>query len=279
MSTPKYILMMLCSYIAAADILLCGVTGEEGPDPAVPVHTIGASLGVARMDLRDEYVSPYTYGGALFATRLAYRRLAQETRHEIVLKFFTGTIASDVQRRDVREKGGSLSYVFRRPLHCRKTGQKGFEAFIGVGVSSTVVDTDVSTPKDVTWAGAIDESWQWSHALEMHLAGEYVFGERQTVSVAACAPMYRNESRPSPGHWYSPRNREVSDNFWNAAARGSNEFIWDEFSASFEVEYRGRVTERADVTCSYAFLYGSSVTPLPMGMSMNIFFAGIDVRL
>jgi hypothetical protein len=275
----RMFLLLLCAVLFTQESALCQDIEEAAPKSATAMHRIGASIGITDLNVKDEYASPYIFNGIVFSTRVSYHATLEQSRHEIEFGFVTGTIASDMQPIDVKEKGGSVSYAYSRSMHRWNADGRTLELFAGAGISTFVMNSDYLTPKTINWFAPVDQAWYWSHALDLHATAEYAFGEQSTISLKASLPVVRIDSRPDPGHYNAPRTQKVQTNFLRAATRGQAEYLWDNFSAFFEMEYRHPIGDGADVRGTYAFSYASSDRPLSMGMYMNQFFVGIDIRL
>lgn len=238
-------------------------------------NDLALRIGISDFHVRDQYLSPFSYRGRLFSSRIFYQLKLERTRHEVDFGFSTGHIESDALSREATQYVGHVSYSFVSSLHSWDVGDRQLELLIGPGLSTFFVTTDILTPESITWYGPTDKSWYWSHALDLHLMGELRLADRKNVLVKLGTPLFRLVSRPDFSHNFSTRNIEVRDNFLNAAKGGRSEFFWSNFVLLCEVEYRQRLNDHFDIHGTYSFGYSSSDWPLSMGMYMNSFLAGI----
>jgi hypothetical protein len=236
--------------------------------------TLGGSVGFGDFHFKDDYLSPYTFGGGMFASRLSFRRDDEQSRHAVDASFAIGHPESDRQNRDVEQIVASLEYSFLHRIAGWDVGGRPLDLSLGAGLSSYVANTDFNTV-DPLHGRFNDQSWYWSHAVDLSLAGRYRLDEGKDVSVQMAMPVVRLVSRPANGHYLSGENWEVIQNFLHAAGDGRSEFFWDALVLRTQVEYRQQVGERLELRGTFLFTYTSSDTPLPMGMFSNTFLIGL----
>jgi hypothetical protein len=63
--------------------------------PDYPVSSIGAAVGINNIHIKDEYLSPYIFGGSVFSSEISYMIDLNKSRHEFDIHFSTGNISSD----------------------------------------------------------------------------------------------------------------------------------------------------------------------------------------
>jgi hypothetical protein len=235
-------------------------------------------LGVSDFHIRDQYLGPRVYSGPLFWSGVSYRTACGNARHTIDAGFGVGHTSAVEQQPEASQYVGHASYMFLISLHVQEMDAGQLEFFFGPGLSTYFTTTDIVTPESITWYGATDKTWYWSHALDLNVTGECRMSGGQVISVKLNLPVVRIVSRPDAGHNFSGRNIDVRDNFLAAASGGSVKALWNSLALVCELEYRQRLSEQFDVGCTYRFAYASSTIPLNMGMYANTLLAGIAWR-
>ena len=272
------------SRVSAACIVLFAFVGtalcQNIETTTTSTGFFGVSLGINDFHEKDKYLSHLPFRGIIFASGISYQLATESSRHRIDGFFSTGNLNTDLPSRDLTQYVGSFSYSFVHTIASSELAGHPLEFFVGGGVSSFVANTDFVAPDE--WNPYYDQSWYWSHSLNLILRSEYHVGERSSFAVEFSMPMVRFVSRPDNGHWLSSKNGEVSDNFLNAAGQGKIEYVWENLVLLTSLEYRMPLSERVDFRGSYQFGYVSSDRPHPeisMGMYMNRFLVGIDWQL
>jgi hypothetical protein len=243
--------------------------------PRESVHSFVVSLGLNDFHLKDEYLSPYIFGGLLFSPRASLQIESEDTRHSIDVWFSIGHPNSDIQPRDVTQRVGYISYSFSHEVHTWEIGGRPLRVYLGTGLSSFATYTDFNTVDKVTGFAFYDDSWYLSHALNLNFLCEYRLAEHRTLCVQLTMPAVRLVSRPNNGHFFDSKNAKVIENFLNALKCSRREFFWNNLAILSEIEYREQLSDRFDLRGSYSFVYASSDRPLSMGMYTNNFLIGI----
>ncbi len=246
---------------------------------AAPRNSLGASVGFADFHQKDTYLSPRIFGGGMFTSKLSYVWRGSESRHAIEAFFSTGGISADLQARDGTQSIGYLAYSYTHAIARWTLSDNPLVLSVGGGVSSFVTDTDLRSTDVVYNITVFDQSWYWSHAVNITLLCEYKVSGKGDLSVQLTSPLARLVTRPQNGHWLNGNNLEVSRNFLNAARRGQMEYFWDAFDAIAEIEYRQRVSDDFEFVGTYLFGYASTSRPDPMlslGMYANHVMLGIS---
>jgi hypothetical protein len=251
---------------------------DESPKTDGTSTLLGVSVGINDFHQRDEYLSPSTFNGVNFASKLSFQVETEMNRHRVDAFFSTGALNPDIQGREVTEKGGYLSYSFVHSLNRWDLGGHPFRFSLGGGISSFVMNTDFNTT-DETGYTKLDQSWYWSHSLNLVLLGEYHFDRDKNLTLQLTAPLVGLVSRPENGHRLSQNNLDVVDeNFLKAATQGKMEYLWSNFVLFTDVEYRQSLSNGFDLLVAYRFGYVSSNKPasmLSMGTYMNSLSVGI----
>ncbi len=237
---------------------------------------LSASVGINDFHLRDEYLSPYSYNGSLFSSAIKYKLKFTKSEHIVNIGFSTGDIDSDSRSLNASQYFGAASYSFYYSLNRFEIHKQQMEIFIGTGLSTSFIKTDIVTPESITWYGSNDITWYWSYDINFHLKSDYGFSSRDNVSVQLSMPLVSWVSRPDYGHNFSKRNIEVSNDFLNAASGAKQQFLWDNFTLLIGFEYTHLIYETLSLKGNYYFVYASDSAPLDMKMYMNSFLAGVQ---
>ena len=158
------------------------------------------------------------------------------------------------------EKLASLSYSFVHSLTTWEVGGSPLEVFLGGGVSSFAMNTDFNTA-DETGYVKLDQSWYWSHSLNLVLCGEYRIAEGKSLALQCAAPVVALVSRPENGHRLSQNNMDVIEDFTKSATQGKIEYLWSSFVLFTDVEYRQSISNKFQLIALYRFGYVSSNKP------------------
>jgi len=270
------------TYILCLSLMIfcpCAFGQNEVVQKHEPSRTsLALSLGINDFHQRDNYLSPFAFGGVNFASKLSFQANTDNNRHRADAFFSKGAINSDVQQRDVTQYVGYLSYSFVHSLNSWEIGDHPFQFLAGGGVSSFVMNTDFFAT-DEYGDKTYDQSWYWSHSLNLVLSGEYQIDADKNLIVQFTAPLASLVSRPENGHWLSQNNLDVSKSFLKAATHGKMEYLWNNFVLSTDIEYRQSLSDGFDLLATYRFGYVSSDRPaslLSMGAYMNNFLIGIS---
>lgn len=269
----RAVALFLLMFVASG-ILIC--QNEEPASSGSVVHSLGVSVGVNDFHLKDEYLSPSIFAGGMFSTEILYQVKSKQIKHAVDFYFSTGHINSDVQPRDVTPYIGSASYSFFHTLQTWTIAEHPLEIYIGTGLSSFFAYTDFVAEDRAADYRYYDQSWYWSHSLDLHFLGEYQFDVNRSLLIKLTTPIVRLVSRPENGHEFNEKNMRIINSFFNAAKGGKPELFWENPAVLCELEYRGRITDRAEFRGAYSFTYISSDRPLSMGMYWNNFMVGIS---
>ena len=241
--------------------------------------SLAISSGISDFHQRDKYFSPLIFNGVNFASKLSIQMKTENNRHSIDGFFTIGALNPDIPQREVTLKGGYLSYSFVHLLNTENPIEHPLQFFLGGGISSFVVNTDFDT-EDETGYTKLDQSWYWSHSLNVVFQSEYRFVESKNFMLRLTVPIVGLVSRPENGHRLKQNNLDVvDDNFFNAATQGKMDYLWKSFVIYTDIEYRQSLSSTIDFLASYRFSYISSNKPasaLSTGMYMNNFLAGIE---
>lgn len=269
---------------ALATVLL--VAGGSSPcrsqEPSAPAaggatSLLGVSLGLNELHLRDEYIAPSTQRGRLGSLAAAYELRLSKTTHTLDFGWSTGGLDADGGQPAAKATAhvGYVSYAMTRSIRKTRVAGRKLHFALGGDVSTFVSYETVGVPANTNWYGA-DESWYWSHALDLQLLGEYELSAARSLSVRLATPVARLVSRPDNGHFYSPRNRAVQhESVLDAAKGGQAELPWGNPAARCDIEYRQRLGARLTLRASYAFRFFSSRTPLAMRAYTNNLLVGL----
>lgn len=262
---------------AACLYILLGATAwSQSADTAgTPPAFLGVSLGASDFHVKDRYLSPFTYRGLLFASRLTCELPAVGALHSIEAAYATGSPASTLQTRELTEKIGEFSYTLRYNITGWTIGGRSLLLSAGGGLSSFVANTDFDT-HDSFGVLYHDQSWYWAHSLNAAARLEYSAWEGGAFTLDLTAPLFSLVSRPGNGHWMSNDNIRVGQNFLRAALNGQAVYPWDTFPVFARLSLRERVGDHVALRGSYRFNYASADAPVPMGMYANTFLAGMD---
>jgi len=243
-------------------------------------YLLGAGIGLNDFHIKDEYLSPYPFGGIMFSSKLLFEAESENGKHALETYFSTGKIDSDEQPRNVTPIIASSSYSYTHVIDNLEIAERPLKFSLGAGISSFVMNTDFVTESPAGLGKYYDESWYWSHSLDFLVSGDYSLSEDKTLSAQLALPFFRIVSRPHNGHWNNPKNSEIiSDNFLTAAVNGKREFLWDNFALYCAIEYKQKLKENIYLRGSYRFNFVSSERPLSMNSFMNNFLIGLDFSL
>ena len=190
-----------------------------------------------------------------------------------------GELCSEIQPTDAKQYVGYLAYSAAYPLGMWEIAGHPFVFALGGGLSSSVGNTDFNVTDLVNNYTFYDQSWYWSHSLNVVLRFDYQLAVHQQVSLHCTVPVVGLVSRPENGHWLNANNLEVVNGFLNAAKQGKAEFVWSGVALSTQIEYRQRIGPHLDLLGTYWFGYASSDKPSPMlsmEMYMNRVLIGIE---
>jgi hypothetical protein len=276
----KIPLQIACA-LGAACMLASSALGQEVPPSGDASHSysIGADFGVNDFHLKDTYLSPYIYRGAMFSSHLSMQAALWPSRHSIDARFSRGHINSDEQPRDVAQTMGSFSYAWSHSLFMHEDPSRAFDAFIGIGISTTISNTDFLAADPVYNYYLMDRSWYWAHAVDVHAAAEYHPAAHTFFSLQCRAPLFQLVSRPSAGHYFEPRNAEIAQNFWHAAGGGAPEYLWDHLVLTGTAEASQQLTGSFGIRAAYTFGYCSNGSPMRNAWLMNTIQGGFFLQL
>jgi hypothetical protein len=256
-------------------IVICRDNTPKEPDGLK--WSLGGSVGINDFHQRDKYLSPFVFDGKNFASILTLQVQSEQSRHTVDAFFSYGPLDSDIQPRYVREHVASLSYSYVCSVAALEFGGRPLQFSAGGGISSFLLFTDFNTT-DQTGYTTYDQSWYWSHSLNIVLSGEYEFDAGKNLAVRLTAPIAALVSRPENERWMSPSNSEVSHNYFKAAGQGKIEYVWSNLVLFTDVEYRQSIGNDFSFLATYRFGYISSGRPAPilsMGTYMNNLSIGI----
>jgi hypothetical protein len=247
---------------------------------ALPCQTNAVALSATLSDfhLRDDYLSPVAFHGALPGATISYYRSTVRSRQAIELHFATGSINSSAQRRDIRQYLGSLSFSYGRRIRSSEGRRVPLALFLGGGISSFASKTDLEATDQTSQYTFYDQSWYWSHALDLQVLAEYRMAHRRQLTARLTSPLLRLVSRPENAHYFNSENAEVIDDFLSAATSGSLTTFWESPVLALQLDYRHPVGSSADLEIGYRFRYTAADRPLELRMYSNTFRAGIVWR-
>jgi hypothetical protein len=266
----------------AAACLPLSVLGQNELAPqaseALWVHSVGARIGVNDFHQKDTYLSPYIYRGRMFSSRLTYCATSASSRHMVDVWFSKGGIDSDVQPRDVIQTNGYFSYSYVRSVYAREIARRPLELFLGLGCSSSVYNTDFTGTDAAYNYQVTDRSWNWAHAVNLHLHAEYHADDQTLISLHCSSPIMQLVSRPANGHYFDDGNAKVINNFFNAALGGAPEYFWNTLVVSGEIGLTRQLSGSIAISASYRFGYCSNDRPQPSALFMNDYLGGLIVQ-
>jgi len=252
---------------------------NELREPNEVPTSLAVSAGVNNFHQRDKYISPYIFNGVSFASKISFQVKTENNQHRVDGFFTIGALSPDIPQREVTLKGGYLSYSFVHSLSAWKLGGNPVQLLVGGGISSLAMNTDFNTT-DETGYITLDQSWYWSHSLNVALLGKYQLDGEKNLSLQLTAPIVGLVSRPENGHRLSQKNLEVVDkNFFNAFTQGKIDYLWNNFVLFTDFEYRQSLSSKFDLIAAYRFGYVSSNRPastLSTHTYFNNFLAGIE---
>ena len=261
---------------------LCAIVLSSGIDRVRAQDTaharsafLEAAAGVSDFHIKDRYLSPFTYGGLMFASRLTCEIPAGDAVHIIAASYSIGSPTSSRQTRDVTEATGTLSYTFLYRVTGWTIAGRELMASLGGGASSFVANTDFDT-HDSFGAPYHDQSWLWTHSFNAAVRLEFQAWEGNSVTFDCTVPVVSLSSRPANGHWMSAENIRVGDNFFRAALHGHPVYPWESLVMFTRLSWREHVGENFALRGSYEFTYASSDVPISMGMYANTVLVGLD---
>jgi len=237
---------------------------------------ISADIGLTDFHIKDKYLSPLPFRGTFFTGTISFESKLLNTRHMVELFYSHGKPSPDNQVFNVNQNVGSISYSFLMNAGALNTGVSPINIFLGGGISSFVMNSDLVTNSKQGLGYFIDQGWYWSHSLNLNAEGEYLFSDKNILSIQFQIPVFKVVTRPSNGHWMSTKNQKVLNNFLNAAGGGKGEFLWKNFVLLYKIEYEQILNQRLGLKISYRFNYATSQTPFSMDMYMNNFLIGIE---
>lgn len=246
-------------------------------NPNLSKYSIGGRIGLNDFHMKDEFLSPDIFKGILFSSEISFSAELKKIRHTVDLYFSYGNPEPNHSQLELTQYIGGISYSFFHSIDSLKICGSPFAFSLGVGLSSFVMNTDYNISSSLGLGKSYDQSWYWSHALDIKIRGDYILSDIQSLSVQLGAPIIKIVSRPANGHWLDSSYNEVSrDNFLNAATQGRREFIWNNFVLDFKFNYHHRISNTINLICGYNFNFTSSDRPLTMKSYMNNLLIGVD---
>jgi hypothetical protein len=252
---------------------------ETLPQSDKVLHSVGISAGIINVHLRDNYLSSTTFKGSFFSSAVCYHIKSGASLHYLDIHFSTGKINSPDQPRDARQYIGSISYSYFHSINKCKGGKYPIEFFLGTGITSNLANTTFNSVDNTNGYGFYDQSWYWSHSLDLHIRGEFHLTDRNSLNAQFSIPALGLVSRPENGHYFNEHNARIINSFLNAAINGKPTFIWNNPVYSFRFEYLRSLGLKSNFRISYSFGYISSDTPQSMRLYSNNFLAGIIWQL
>lgn len=240
-------------------------------------NVLVVSGGLADVGIRDEFVTPVAYRARLPSLHLTYERWKSAGFHRVDCHYAGGSLESDRQPREVREHLAMISWsrqwaLRTWPMH--RTGS--LDILAGGGASSTLSDTDFLDPEGFSMVDVIDESWYWSHSLDLAVVVAWrADSTRSGIVLEAGAPLLQLVSRPGYAHHLSRRNRAISENFLRAALGGRLAPVWREPAASLRARATRALGEHIGVEAAWRLAWWSASEPLPLRMLSSDYLAGI----
>ena len=265
-------------HVQAMCLGLFAVTATTGqtPEPSnSPPGFVDVSAGVSDFHMKDRYLSPFTYGGLLFASRLTCEIPSGDAVHMITASYAIGSPTSSLQTRDVTEETGRLSYTFLARVTGWTLAGRELAASVGGGVSSFVANTDFDT-HDSYGTPYHDQSWFWTHSLHPAARLEFQAWVGNSVTFDVTVPLFSLATRPGNGHWMNAENIRIGQNFLRASLHGHPVYPWESLVLFTRLSWRERVGEHFALQGSYEFTYASADVPISMRMYANTVLVGLD---
>jgi len=244
-------------------------------------NLIGVSLGVIDFHQQDKYMTPLVVSGTMPAVYASFELRLLENRHMFNGSFGVASMNPDEHPRDVTVHAGSLTYTFLHHIGCAELDGQSVQYFVGGGLSSFVTNTDFDSFDWTRSYQSFDQTWYWSHSLDLVVRGETKSATLGAIAVQLRAPILALVSRPANGHWLSNENTKVGNHFLNAATRGTLQYLWDDLVLSTDIEYSKSLGGQLELRGVYRFDYVSSSRPDPtlsMKMYLNTFVMGVVWR-
>ncbi len=242
--------------------------------------SLGLKAGINDFHLRDKYLSPYIYNSVIFVSEISYQLKKKKSGHTVQLLFSTGKITSDNQAGHISPYIGYISYAYTHAVDSWNVFGKPLQFNIGAGLSSYFEYLTLQTESKTSNSIYYDDSWYVSHAVNLHLFGEFKLGERKYFSLLITSPIVRLVTRPGNGHYLNQNNMEIIDeNKLKALSGGKLEFLWNSLALITEIKFQTPINDQFNFHTTYMFGYASSNEPaslLSLGMYMNNFLVGVD---
>jgi len=270
----KLILFLLAFFFPSSKYF-CQTGNLRNPNHSK--YSIGGRIGLNDFHMKDEFLSPDVFKGILFSSAISLNAEFEKTRHAIDIYFSYVNPERNHSQLDIIQYIGSISYSFFHSIDTWRIYGSPFTFSLGAGLSTFVMNTDYNINSSLGLGKNYDQSWYWSHALDIKVRGDYYLSNNQSFTVQLSSPVIKIVSRPANGHWLDSRYNEVSrDNFLNAATLGKREFIWDNAVLDFTINYSQRISNSINLTCGYSFNFTSADKPLTMKSYMNNLLIGFD---
>ncbi len=250
----------------------------EGSRSINPENYIGAGIGFSDAHIKDNYFSPANFGGMIFSGNLSYEHKTYNAGHFIELNFNTGHLGTDIRPWDVVYRAGYISYAYTRAIAGWDFLGKPVKFSAGGGISTFAENSDFISVDKIILTTVNNQSWYWTHSLNLNLLAEYRPGGTEYISVRLAFPLIRLVSRPQNGYSFNSENSEVNENFLNAAVQGKIEYLWNAFVIYSKVQYSHPLNDRIFLQGTYWFGYAFSNKPEPM-LSMGLYMNNITFGL
>lgn len=274
----QFIFLLFVTIVTTPSRTACQISNNCEIDTTK--YLLGGAIGLNDFHIKDEFLSPYPFGGIMFSSKLLFEAESENGKHSIETYFSIGKIDSDEQPRNVTPTIASLSYSYSHVIDDWEIAERPLKFYLGAGLSSLVMNIDFVAESQAGLGKYYDQSWYWLHSIDFLVSGDYELSSDKILSAKLVLPFFRVASRPYNGHWNNPKNSEiVNDSFLNAALNGKREFLWDNFVLYCAIDYKQKLKENIYLRGSYRFNFVSSGRPLPMNSYMNNFLIGFDFSL
>jgi hypothetical protein len=190
-----------------------------------------------------------------------------------------GSLSAGAASRVARQHLGSISLAYLRRLHGGDGTGRSLALYVGGGISSSVANTNYDVTDRSAGYTFYDQSWYWSHSLDLQLFARYGAAHRSRLSLHGAGSLLRLVSRPENAHYFNARNARVIHHFLSAATMGSLTPGWDSPVLTLQLDYRHPLGRQIALAIGYDFSYASAHQPLPLRMYRNGVRAGLGWAL
>jgi hypothetical protein len=218
-------------------------------------QVFGLTVGMAGIQMKDEFQSPYSYTGTNLQLGLAYVRTTPHHRHEFAVDLLSGGLQSSVSPRGQGQTGYlSYDYFFRN----RSLGNK-LDGRLGLGLHAIA--------SRVTYLPDVELPVSY-----LTMGGFLSVDGRLRFQVSSRSALVLSATVSTVGVMYRP-DFEINGNSSTSAAFWGNSLFY-----TVNVAYVYQVSPKLDLMVGYRYQYFTYSQPRPIYLSHHSLYFGVRLK-